>query len=575
VYITITSDLPCSEIKGVAVTVGDVKTAETNNPASTSDPKKCEDAKVGRGSTLGSVVITPGSEPGFTVRVVAGIDIQPDQCGVKDEDDDDKDDDYTGCIVARRSLNFVSKSNLKLPIFLSGSCEGVGCTARPNETCVLGACVPAVVTNPEICEDEGVCGEGVLTDETKPPPEPAPVECGRPSVIRDNFNDNMGVTQWAATSTVGGVPAQMGQALVLAPAPKVSDPSVVEYRSERTVNLLRDAITVRVLGMVNTSSEARAYLAAEYDETRSLRIEQKSGKLRFLGPDAMEEIPYDPKAHAFWEIRATTDKIHMRTSPNGVEWAIRATFPRPAFADLVQIVLGAGTDTPVDDPGKVTFDNVNQGRPPALWCKADKFSEVFNDKQDLSAWVVEKEGFEQETPDCNVVENGMNLVFTSGGATTFSTCVYRGKTAFDLRDSSVVLQLDSAEGIDDQVQFYLSLSDDDNQGMDLGIMSQGDVLKFFHTLRGLSGVALAVPHDYDSEVKFFRIREANKIVYLETAKADMKFDPIFKAEKELEGIAIDALHVSLVLATTNPQSPPKGTTVKVVAVNPPPPPMMP
>ena len=590
VTVIVRTDLPCSRLLGVAVSVGTVDTVEGNPTSSESNQAACSDTE--EGADIGTVVLVPTEDKNakFAVKVVAGIDTSVEQCGAMTNGFS-----YRGCIVARRSLNFIPKTAIVVPIFLDSSCEGVACAGTCEDvacagtvdnvllTCVLGECVRAEIEDPGVCEEAKDCGEDVLTDPAKPP-VPVAVKCSSPSTIQDEFKQDGMSVQWINRTLPEEIlvePLRDGT-LVIAPPLNVAKPTAVEIRSEHWVTLLQDAITVQVPEMVDTSSQVRAYLAAE-DEGSSIRIEQQGGKLRFLSPDqagepTATEIDYDIEKHAWWEIRSTTSQILMRTSPNGVDWKVEAQVTRPAFADLVQIVLGVAADGAVTKPEKVRFDNLNQGRLAGEWCSMDTFPELFTMETTPSEWVAEQRGLNKgDMIDCDVKNDGMNIALSSNGQ-MFSRCAYRTKKAFDMRGRSVVMEFDSLTGLDEQIDFHLTVVDDAESGMTLGVRYEGPDPSFYRILRTLGGSKKEEVALYESERTRFRIREEKGIIYWDTATPMGEFKELFNSSNDminLKGVKMNAMHVGVVLVTNNAKVSPSLTSVNVKSVSAPPPPTMP
>jgi hypothetical protein len=548
VSVVVTSDLPCKRLKGVRVWVGTVDTLEKKPHAS--ETTLCKD--ITGGSEIGEVVLIPRVEKNdeFAIKVVAGVDTAVDQCG--------KMGNYTGCIVARRSLNFIPQTALHLPIFLSRSCEGVACTPEPCEgmdcpepsveTCVLGECVPAAIPDPKLCVNAEACEDNVLTGPANPPPPPGPVECGRPSVLVDDFQTETENLQWSVEPISKVGVSQVAGQLTFTPPVDAAAPTELRYRSKRAVNLSRDAITVQVPTALKKDSGIRTYLAAELDAANRLMIEHTGGTLRFVSIDAAgtpaeESVTYNPKAHIWWEIRATSSNIIMRTSPNGIDWEPGATFARPAFADFAHIVLGAGVDGPLMGPDSVSFDNLNQGRPQATWCPINTFSDDFEAPTPSPKWKLEtKEACTLKHEDGNLV-----LEIPAGIA---GACIYQSRTAFDLRDNSLVLDLQELTDISSDMSFFLRAKDDAGAELQIGVTADGAGTKsFFGLRRSVGGIVMPVYAPFDATPKLLRIREADGQVFLETnAPNAMTWDapPVLQDTVNLVAEAVDVtLHLEV------------------------------
>jgi alpha-tubulin suppressor-like RCC1 family protein len=151
IRVTIATDIPCAELEGVAITVATPSRVDGEAPATVTND--CD----GSGN-IGSIVVLPAAsdDEDVAINVVAGRGLDVSQCVAPDYGPHDS---RTGCIVARRSLHFVSHSPLDLPIELRGVCVGEPCI--PGQTCDLGSCVPAQVTDPSQCTGDG-CSVGKL-----------------------------------------------------------------------------------------------------------------------------------------------------------------------------------------------------------------------------------------------------------------------------------------------------------------------------------------------------------------------------------------------------------------------------
>lgn len=153
IRVSIRTNAPCTDLarwKGVAVYTG-TPGVDVESKAPTLTTATCDSS-----GNIGSVVVTPAGANNATlgVRVVAGLDKDPEQCRTAD---------YAGCIVTRRTVNFVPHTPLDVVIDLTTDCTGRGCDL--NHTCVAGACTDTVSASPPVSADGGV------------PPRPT-VRCG-------------------------------------------------------------------------------------------------------------------------------------------------------------------------------------------------------------------------------------------------------------------------------------------------------------------------------------------------------------------------------------------------------------
>jgi alpha-tubulin suppressor-like RCC1 family protein len=103
------------------------------NPASVSESAE----PWGADGRVGDLVFVPGEkkDASLSFRVVMGIGRDPSSCS---------NTDAAGCIVARRSLAFVPRTRLRVPVVLHQACVGVVCPEE--QTCNdVGQCVSAKV----------------------------------------------------------------------------------------------------------------------------------------------------------------------------------------------------------------------------------------------------------------------------------------------------------------------------------------------------------------------------------------------------------------------------------------------
>lgn len=164
VTVEIVADLPCSQLQGVDIIVGD-PTGVAEKIAATST-EQCEAGDPM--SRIGSIVITPSDEKNapFGVQVVAGVDRNIQECTAPD---------YEGCIVARRRMRFLPHTELYMRITLHQTCKGVACAS--DMTCVAQGCVSSEISDPEACmdpsfeacDDEGIAGCAKDPAACKPP----------------------------------------------------------------------------------------------------------------------------------------------------------------------------------------------------------------------------------------------------------------------------------------------------------------------------------------------------------------------------------------------------------------------
>jgi alpha-tubulin suppressor-like RCC1 family protein len=147
------TDVPCGEYELVSLTVAPVGQIEARDPVATT--AACSPS--GTLNVIGTYAVVPRGEPiDLTARVVMalkGVDLEARCTGKKVE---------KGCITARRTVGFVPRRGLVVPIELNLVCEGVTCDE--DSTCNrLGRCVPARV-DVSACEGDLCAGTVPVSD---------------------------------------------------------------------------------------------------------------------------------------------------------------------------------------------------------------------------------------------------------------------------------------------------------------------------------------------------------------------------------------------------------------------------
>ncbi len=131
IVVELSTDVPCDVVtaNGVAIAIGPPGNDTNETSAST---HACTTS-----SNLGSLVIVPsGAGPTVGIRVTLGVNASIEECNAGN--------DFSGCIVARRSLDYDPHQPLMLPIALQSDCLTQPCD--PTSTCYDGICVDAGVT---------------------------------------------------------------------------------------------------------------------------------------------------------------------------------------------------------------------------------------------------------------------------------------------------------------------------------------------------------------------------------------------------------------------------------------------
>jgi outer membrane protein assembly factor BamB len=186
ITLSLSTNVPCSQLTGVAIAVGLPSEVETMAPATTA--QSCSSS-----GDIGTLVVVPAESKNesIEIQVIGGVNRDPTSCTAPAYG--------SGCIVARRSLTFIPHTPLVLDILLAQACNGVVCAA--DQTCVEGACTSSEVQNPGSCTASGACGQGTLEPTSTPPEPPSPLVCG----------NTAGLQSAAAWPMLGFCPTHIGR----------------------------------------------------------------------------------------------------------------------------------------------------------------------------------------------------------------------------------------------------------------------------------------------------------------------------------------------------------------------------
>jgi len=142
IVLSIGTDLPCAQVKRTTITASRPRESEIGLASST----ETEDCS---GGMIGDLTVVPDSDNGaeVAIRVVVGVDRVAQECSAQDN--------YRGCIVARRRIRYIANTTLNVPIRAYLACKDVICEV--DSTCNrLGRCVPAAL-NADDCNAPGGC----------------------------------------------------------------------------------------------------------------------------------------------------------------------------------------------------------------------------------------------------------------------------------------------------------------------------------------------------------------------------------------------------------------------------------
>ncbi len=155
----ITTDIPCSEITSISVTVGTDDQTEQAEPVVVT--QNC--TPNGTVGAIGTYTVQPSKNKRalvwarFVAAVGKNVDLETDCTAKKNY--------QGGCVVARRRLTYIPGRELTVPVQLLAQCRDVGCETK--STCNIGGRCETSLLDASKCSASGVCTE-LSTEELSP-----------------------------------------------------------------------------------------------------------------------------------------------------------------------------------------------------------------------------------------------------------------------------------------------------------------------------------------------------------------------------------------------------------------------
>lgn len=239
--------------------------------------------------------------------------------------------------------------------------------------------------------------------------------CGKLSLLRDDFNDMAASYQWEPHGETD--PTETGGQLVINIVPPAQDG---RYESRNAYDLRGAGITVEVPEVAAPSYETELRLAGVRGaglEPDEISIIYFDGDLRFVAQPGGEEtqrldtLPYDPTDHRFWGFTEEGGDVLFQTAPaqSGPWTTVTRTPFRQSFDQVVASLRM--DDQQVSTGGEAQFDNLNVEAASSAACPAAGFVDDFGDQQLDRFWG------QTSISDCGVTEGAdgvLDLAAPSG-----------------------------------------------------------------------------------------------------------------------------------------------------------------
>lgn len=289
-----------------------------------------------------------------------------------------------------------------------------------------------------------------------------PVPCGGPSVLADDFSDEVRtLRRWSGGSDEPYVTIA-GGTLSLSP-PGDGGESWIAFQSRHRVDLRDEALAATVLEVLPSQSSTSSLLLAiarNSDDHVGIRVDEGTIQLiTYVGAafSAIGSETYDPESMRVWRLRHEGTDVIGETSPDGASWTELGRVSEEALFDLSVVrpaivaqcsFVGACGTFELDDVGGL-FDG-------ARHCEPADFTDDFADGVASPEWTVDAGA------GCGPVEDG-ELSFPLA-PDTVEYCSYRTVREFDLRGDGVVVRVTSRTNPGQSSEGYLEVVDADDEG---------------------------------------------------------------------------------------------------------------
>lgn len=300
---SMSTDVGCAHVTGLALAAGTSSDFD-GRPVSTAT-STC----TGQGE-LGSIVTVPldAKDAAMGFKAILGVGRDPTDCATNFG---------TGCVVARRVLNYIPHTRLALDVPLNTSCLGVACL--PTETCVDGACTTNVVSNPGACTS--FCGETALPPPTGKANVPSPAVCG----------DMRGLQAAAPWPMQGYCPTRLGRS----------------PRAGAQTNAVRWTATIgsAIQGGASVAADGTVYVVANDGKLHAV---SRTGAVLWASTtgggfgQTVGAIGNDGTVYA----GNSDGNLYAFVGGGGVKWAYAITgsvWPSPTITGAGNVLVGGGT----------------------------------------------------------------------------------------------------------------------------------------------------------------------------------------------------------------------------------------
>jgi hypothetical protein len=236
--------------------------------------------------------------------------------------------------------------------------------------------------------------------------------------------------------------------------------------------------------------------------------------------NVIAEEPFDPRVHRFFRFREEDGTVYYDTSPDGTSWNQETEHSLAGFLDPEYGAIFLGGYTNGTNPDAVTriVGLTSSESATKELCEPTVFTDDFADGVPGWAWSRGWEG------NCALQEDG--ALHINCGPTADSDAAYGSASAYDLRESSVSVEIVDYPEVDTSAYMSFVVSRPETDSLYLYEVDEGNLVVYEVVDGNWSQIAFA-PYD-PIDMRFLRIRESGGTVYFEKAPDGQNYTTAFQ-----------------------------------------------
>lgn len=236
----------------------------------------------------------------------------------------------------------------------------------------------------------------------------------------------------------------------------------------------------------------------------------------------ISEEPFDPVVQRFLRFREENGTVYYETSPDGTNWTEEVQHSLAGFFDPEYSAIYIGAYADGTDPNatiRMAGLTSSESAPPDL-CGPTVFTDDFDDGTRGWAWSRGWDG------SCSIEEDG-TLRFACG-AMAFGDSGYGSAGVYDLRESSVSVEIVDYPDVDSSAYMSLIIARPETDSLYLYEVNEGNLVVYEVIDGDWDQIAFA-PYD-PVAMRFLRIRESGGTLYFEKAPDGGSYTTAFQRQ---------------------------------------------